>query len=611
MKTKTRNIKRGAAIFFILLSVSFVAGCYPKSQSELNADYLMPEQKIKGVTKKDITDFMSSVKVRDGQAELNYKLGLYFQKRKRHNLAIEEFEKAVEQQPDMARAYNAMGISNDKLGRPSQALHCYQLAIKLDPQMDSAYNNLGYSYLLEDDLDAAIAAFQKAIALNDQNKCYRNNLGLAYVMKGDYDQAEEQFKMLDNESGAEQKLATLLYKLGKVKVDEQVAKNINTSKNTVLAGNTVGTVKPLVTQKKVEASHAKTVKKGPAIVRKKIDKAATVTEISGNKEIYEPDQAGTTVYGANTAGNDKKLPDQPIVISLAEIVLSKNSDHSGEVETNNLPQENPRAAYVNFSASESESAAPEIAVPVFSTPEPPTAVEPTTQLLDTRTVIAAAPTVSAESNVESMGSTGSSNAAQPFAFSDSVITITALEPDQVADVKIEVAKPEQLTMSMRGTTKENSQILIAAAPTTQAESTATSAASIGVPQPPVFSGNEQTVTETEVQHLVEFEIEVANGNGENGMARRVGNYLESRGFKVTKISNANSFEHATTKLIYGNGRIKDVRQLVKVLVLSSDVKHQNLIELKQIGNRIKIIIGKDMAPEGQMTSRKKSTANRS
>jgi hypothetical protein len=164
---------------------------------------------------------------------------------------------------------------------------------------------------------------------------------------------------------------------------------------------------------------------------------------------------------------------------------------------------------------------------------------------------------------------------------------------------------------MRGTTKENSRILIAAAHTIQAESTATSAASIGVPQQPVFSGNEQTVTETEAQQLVDVEIEVANGNGENGMARRVGNYLESRGFKVTKISNANSFEHAKTKLIYGNGRIKDVRQLVMVLVLSSDVKQQNLIELKQLGNRIKIIIGKDMAPEGQMTSRKKSTANRS
>ena len=142
------NIKRGAAIFVILLSISFIAGCYLKNQSEENADYLMPEQKVKGVTKKDLTDFVSSVKVVDGQAESNYKLGLYFQKRKRHKLAIEEFNKALEQHPDMALAYNAMGISYDKLGKQSQALHCYQLAIKLDPQMDSAYNNLGYSYLL-------------------------------------------------------------------------------------------------------------------------------------------------------------------------------------------------------------------------------------------------------------------------------------------------------------------------------------------------------------------------------------------------------------------------------------------------------------------------------
>ena len=115
MNTNTRNIKRGVAIFVILLSISFIAGCYLKNQSEETADYLMPEQKVKGVTKKDLTDFVSSVKVVDGQAESNYKLGLYFQKRKRHKLAIEEFNKALEQHPDMARAYNAMGISYDKL----------------------------------------------------------------------------------------------------------------------------------------------------------------------------------------------------------------------------------------------------------------------------------------------------------------------------------------------------------------------------------------------------------------------------------------------------------------------------------------------------------------
>ena len=69
MKTNTRNIKRGVAIFVILLSISFIASCYLKNQSEENADYLMPEQKIKDVTKKDITDFMSSVKARNGQAE--------------------------------------------------------------------------------------------------------------------------------------------------------------------------------------------------------------------------------------------------------------------------------------------------------------------------------------------------------------------------------------------------------------------------------------------------------------------------------------------------------------------------------------------------------------
>jgi hypothetical protein len=69
--------------------------------------------------------------------------------------------------------------------------------------------------------------------------------------------------------------------------------------------------------------------------------------------------------------------------------------------------------------------------------------------------------------------------------------------------------------------------------------------------------------------IVEVEIEIANGNGVNGAAGRFGRYLKSRGFKVAKVTNANQ---------------------------------RSIIELKNMGSRIKIIIGKDLVKHDKIIS---------
>ena len=101
--------------------------------------------------------------------------------------------------------------------------------------------------------------------------------------------------------------------------------------------------------------------------------------------------------------------------------------------------------------------------------------------------------------------------------------------------------------------------------------------------------------------IVEVEIEIANGNGVNGAAGRFGRYLKSRGFKVAKVTNANSFDHATTKIFYCNGDVKNVYKLLQKIPLLSD--QRSIIELKNMGSRIKIIIGKDLVKHDKIISR--------
>jgi hypothetical protein len=104
--------------------------------------------------------------------------------------------------------------------------------------------------------------------------------------------------------------------------------------------------------------------------------------------------------------------------------------------------------------------------------------------------------------------------------------------------------------------------------------------------------------------IIKVEIEVSNGNGVNGMASRLGRYLSEKGFKVTRLSNANSFSHEKTKIFYYNGHLQDAHRLLQEVPYHIDMKH--IIELKQKGNRLKILIGKDMIPCDSVISRAQS-----
>ena len=109
--------------------------------------------------------------------------------------------------------------------------------------------------------------------------------------------------------------------------------------------------------------------------------------------------------------------------------------------------------------------------------------------------------------------------------------------------------------------------------------------------------------------IVEVEIEVSNGNGVNGMASRLGSYLRERGFKVTRLKNANSFSHEKTKIFYYNGHLQNVYRLLQEI--PGHLDNENIIELKHLGNRIKILIGKDIIPYDEVISKAYSTKHTS
>jgi Tfp pilus assembly protein PilF/cell division septation protein DedD len=90
-------------------------------------------------------------------------------------------------------------------------------------------------------------------------------------------------------------------------------------------------------------------------------------------------------------------------------------------------------------------------------------------------------------------------------------------------------------------------------------------------------------------------IEISNGNGVRHMARNIGIYLDPKGFKTSRLTNADHFNYPETKIYYRKGHRQDALRLAKEI--PGPQKVANVIELSQMMTRsIKVLIGKDIIP---------------
>jgi tetratricopeptide (TPR) repeat protein len=79
-------------------------------------------------------------------AGLYYEKGKGYAERDEWFKAWEQFDKAIQIDPDYAKAYYNRGISSYNLDRYEDAINDYTMAIQIDPDDSNAYNNRGRAY---------------------------------------------------------------------------------------------------------------------------------------------------------------------------------------------------------------------------------------------------------------------------------------------------------------------------------------------------------------------------------------------------------------------------------------------------------------------------------
>lgn len=630
-----------AAVASNVILVVFILGCYKKINDGGNPYSMNRSDQSVAISGEDLNKFSSSIKKVDGQAESHYKMALYFQQQKKHKFAIDELKRALHLNPLLAKAYSAMGVSYDKLNRYGQAVRCYQSAIKLDPNLDYVYNNLGYSYLINNELELAIETFQKAIELNGKINLYQNNLALAYILNDQYDEAYEQFKTIENETKAHEKLVSILHKLGKVKIQQYFAKGSNSERNS----KELERKKQKIVRKKIDYDTPDSIVKADISEQRLKDQRKEdikfsigdkktlhpnekMTEDRGSLDETNPDQSHASLTESSEFADPKKLKSLASVKKTVHQEFQIDLDKSGE----SVPLESNEKETVENDSAPIETTQ----ILMVEYPKPSNLIEilPVTEnnnqeksesLVSSDSVYYLGSAELIPEDKPGKNTTGSigqedtynQNKMKRSAYEYSNSAKVSTEP-KIVEVKKayyqnikepnKVLKDSLIETDQKVSAEKSPAVVVAHVPTKTSKDKTPEGKLIQ--NSPIRSMADMNLADTGKDYkdspksediTVEVEIEVVNGNGVNGEAMKFGGYLKSKGFKVAKVGNANSFNHATTKILYCNGNAKNVKKMLEKIPIT--LTQRNIIEINSIGNQIKIIIGKDLIKHGNKISK--------
>jgi len=140
-----------------------------------------------------LQEFQKALEINPRDAEAIIGMAGTYEKMGRLKDAEEDFTRAAALRPDYWDGYNGLGAFYQRQGRNADAITQYRRVIELTPDNAVAYSNLGVAYLGLGDaksLAAAESAFRKSLQLTPTYAAYAN-LGVLYIGQKRYPESAE------------------------------------------------------------------------------------------------------------------------------------------------------------------------------------------------------------------------------------------------------------------------------------------------------------------------------------------------------------------------------------------------------------------------------------
>jgi tetratricopeptide (TPR) repeat protein len=126
--------------------------------------------------KSEDTLWLATAQVAPSGQQIHNNLGDVYMRQGNPQKAIEEFQKAIEINPNYADAYHNLGNTYQQIGEIDEAIPYYQKALEINPNLWQSYQNLAAIYFNSGDYEKALENIKKALEIDPQNQNLRENL---------------------------------------------------------------------------------------------------------------------------------------------------------------------------------------------------------------------------------------------------------------------------------------------------------------------------------------------------------------------------------------------------------------------------------------------------
>ena len=138
--------------------------------------------------------YQNAIRLGRVSSALYHALGAVQAKLKKYQQSLENFQKALEIDPENVYAWNGLGYVYHDLRRYDEAITAYRQALQLDPQYASPWNGLGLVYEDQGQYDQAIHHYTRALEIDPAYKWAYANIGNCHRKQSRYDEAITAFR---------------------------------------------------------------------------------------------------------------------------------------------------------------------------------------------------------------------------------------------------------------------------------------------------------------------------------------------------------------------------------------------------------------------------------
>lgn len=122
-------------------------------------------------------------------AKANFHMGVLLYNRQKDDQAIEYYRRAVQASPDYYKAYNNIAAALVRQGKLNEAIANFKMALQIYPNYNDAHYNLVRLFTRSGNIDQAIAHCNEILRLRLDQHFAHKNLAALFLHKGNIDQA--------------------------------------------------------------------------------------------------------------------------------------------------------------------------------------------------------------------------------------------------------------------------------------------------------------------------------------------------------------------------------------------------------------------------------------